>query len=226
MRILCCLNRDLPSNLALNLLLPVLEKHDVRVVLTEQVGKLSANEPWQRRELRVAEQTLLNRVVFPLRDALPAHAPAGRYLTFVQMERLSRIPTQTIQDPNSDPGISFIRAFAPDLIVSIRYGAIFKEAALKIPRFGVLNLHSGILPAYRGVLATFRALMNGDAEIAATTLTPQPRNGTSLFRRDGVSQTHQILSAPCAPMFPSTRSWELQQSPRSALSGDLVSCLS
>lgn len=61
-----------------------------------------------------------------------------------------------------------MRQHAPDLVVSIRYGAIFKSPFLAIPRLGVLNLHSGQLPAYRGVLATFRALAAGESEIGTT----------------------------------------------------------
>ena len=61
-----------------------------------------------------------------------------------------------------------MRDFAPDLILTIRYGAILKPAVISIPKFGVLNLHSGRLPLYRGMLATFRALAAGDAEIACT----------------------------------------------------------
>ena len=38
MCILCCLNRDIASSVALNLLLPAFAKHHVRVGPTEQVG--------------------------------------------------------------------------------------------------------------------------------------------------------------------------------------------
>ncbi|MCH7981656.1 MAG: hypothetical protein IID59_09135 [Proteobacteria bacterium] len=39
---------------------------------------------------------------------------------------------------------------------------------MAIPRKGVLNLHSGILPDYRGVMATFRAMLNEEPEIGAS----------------------------------------------------------
>jgi hypothetical protein len=38
MRILICLNRDLESHVALNLLLPALARHEVKVGLTERIG--------------------------------------------------------------------------------------------------------------------------------------------------------------------------------------------
>ena len=39
---------------------------------------------------------------------------------------------------------------------------------IAIPRFGILNLHSGILPQYRGVMATFWAMLNSDKHIGCT----------------------------------------------------------
>ena len=168
MRILCCLNRDLASNLALNLLLPALAHHTVRVVLTERVGSLRTDEPRQRRELRIAEQALPNGALFPLveRAALPDNG--RRHLTFTEISRARGIPVDPLSDPNGEAGLQFVRAFAPDLIVTIRYGAILKAPVIAVPGYGVLNLHSGILPAYRGVLATFRAMLAGEAHIGCT----------------------------------------------------------
>ena len=56
----------------------------------------------------------------------------------------------------------------PDLIVSIRYRRILHADAISVPLHGVLNLHSGILPDYKGVMATFWAMFNGEREIGST----------------------------------------------------------
>ena len=67
MRILCCLNADVVSNVALNLLLPALAPHEVHVGLTTRIGAVQhGGEPQPRRELRAAEQLL------PARGDLPA----------------------------------------------------------------------------------------------------------------------------------------------------------
>ncbi|HEY2399440.1 MAG TPA: formyl transferase [Steroidobacteraceae bacterium] len=168
MRILCCLNRDLASNLALNLLLTTLARHTVRVGLTEQVGRTLADEPRQRRELRTAEQTLPNLALFPLVDRAAQGDSGRRHLTFAEIQRLRGIPVATLADPNGAAGLEFVQSFAPDLIVTIRYGAILKAAVIAVPKLGVLNLHSGILPDYRGVLATFWAMLNEASEIGCT----------------------------------------------------------
>jgi len=168
MRILCCLNRDLASNLALNLLLPTLARHTVRVGLTERVGRAHPEEPWQRRELRIAEQTFPNEALFPLVERAALGDSGRRNLTFTEIQQLRGIPVDSLGDPNGDAGLERVKSFAPDLIVTIRYGAILRNAVIAIPPRGVLNLHSGILPAYRGILATFRAMMNDDIEIGCT----------------------------------------------------------
>ena len=168
MKILCCLNADVVSNVALNLLLPSLAGHDVTIGLSSRVGAApDASEPLARRELRAAEQLLPLEVMFPLieRAGLPDD---GRCLTFAEIERHRGIRVRPLLNPNRDAGLAFLEAVAPDLILSIRYGAIFKSAAIAVPRLGLLNLHAGLLPAYRGVLATFRALMAGEREIGCT----------------------------------------------------------
>jgi methionyl-tRNA formyltransferase len=169
MKILCCLNADVVSNVALNLLLPALAPHHVHVALSTRVGsaRSAQNEPAPRRELRTAEQAFTQDVLFPLIER--AEFPDdGRYLTFREMERHRGIAVSALPDPNGPDGLAFMRRFAPDLVLSIRYGAIFKSAAIAVPRLGVLNLHAGLLPAYRGVIATFRALMANEREIGCT----------------------------------------------------------
>lgn len=166
-KILCCLNADVVSNVALNLLLPTLATHDVTVGLSTRIGGTAAHEPRARRELRAAEQLFATDVMFPLIERA-ANPDDGRYLTFGEVERHRGIRVVPLANPNADPGLTLIRSLAPDLIVSIRYGAIFRAAAIAIPPLGVLNLHAGILPEYRGVIASFRALMAGEEEIGST----------------------------------------------------------
>jgi methionyl-tRNA formyltransferase len=168
MRILCGSNRDLAGNLALNMLLPRLAGHTVRIMLTEQVGKTPPDEPQQRQELRIAEQFLPNQALFPLVERAGLDDKGHRNLTFAEFQRLRGIPVEVLPHPNQGEGLERIKAFAPDLILSVRYGAILRSPAISIPPLGVLNLHSGILPAYRGILAVFRAMLNGATEYGCT----------------------------------------------------------
>ena len=43
-----------------------------------------------------------------------------------------------------------IRALAPDLIVVAAYGRILPQEILDYPRLGCINVHSSLLPKYRG----------------------------------------------------------------------------
>lgn len=190
-RILCCLNRDLASNVALNLLLRGLGGHEVRVGLTERVGIVAdPSEPAGRRELRAAEQGYPNEVLFPLIERAGFSDDGGRYLTFAEIERWRGIPVEATPSLNTPEGLGFVRRFAPDLIVTIRYGSILKPPVIAMPPLGVLNLHSGRLPAYRGVLATFRALMNRDEEIGCTLH----------YIADGTIDTGNILGVASQPV--------------------------
>jgi methionyl-tRNA formyltransferase len=74
----------------------------------------------------------------------------------------------TLPRPNSAHGLEALESLAPDLVISIRYRRILHDEAIAIPRLGVLNLHSGVLPDYKGVMATFWAMLHGEPTIGAT----------------------------------------------------------
>jgi len=99
-----------------------------------------------------------------------AAADAGLCELFLRHEATpaSLAGSTDLPAPNQESGLSRLRQAEPDLIVSIRYRRILKDDAIAIPRFGVLNLHSGILPGYRGVMATFWAMLNNAPEIGTT----------------------------------------------------------
>ncbi|TLY64075.1 MAG: formyl transferase, partial [Gammaproteobacteria bacterium] len=113
MRILCCLNRDLASNIALNLLLPSLDGHDVRVGLSDRVGSVNSPtaEAPDRRELRVAEQSLPNEVLFPLIERAGLPDNGGRYRTFAEIERYRGIRVAPLLNPNTPAGLQAVRGF-------------------------------------------------------------------------------------------------------------------
>ncbi len=84
--------------------------------------------------------------------------------------RLSRalLDAGTLPSPNSDAGQDLLENLEPDLIVSIRYRRILDREIIAVPRLGVINLHSGVLPDYKGVMATFWAMLHGETMIGAT----------------------------------------------------------
>lgn len=164
MRILCCVNRDLASNQALNLLLPDLDDHSVRVVLSERVGQRPPAAALQ--PLRIVEQDLPLQVLFPY---VEAHVDrAGRWLTFSELAQYCDENVPRAADLNAAEGRELLRDFPPDLILSIRYAHILRRPVIDAARLGVLNLHSGLLPEYRGILGTLYAMAAGDADVGCT----------------------------------------------------------
>ena len=153
------LNKDLESNIALNCLLPTLRQHQFNIYLSEKVGKESSIAPLQH--LAFLEREFPNKNLFPQLE----HTPTNGFLSFNQISKKLGVSI-TIVD-TVEASLDDISAFQPDLFVSIRFGKIFKGKILSVPPLGIVNLHSAILPHYKGVLGTFRAILNGDKKIGS-----------------------------------------------------------
>lgn len=61
-----------------------------------------------------------------------------------------------------------IQGLAPDLIVVAAYGRILPQEILDYPKLGCINVHSSLLPKYRGSAPIHWAILNGDAESGVT----------------------------------------------------------
>lgn len=165
MRIVVLCNYDVASNYALNLLLPrLVPKHRVSVLYSSRVGGRGP-ETEELAQLQFFEQTLFNQLLFP---ALAKGQTGGELLSFQGLAEAHGVAIEVFNSINSSSGLQRLEAEGPDLILSIRYGRILKRRAIAIARWGVLNLHSGRLPTYRGVMATFRAMLAGDSHVGAT----------------------------------------------------------
>ena len=57
-----------------------------------------------------------------------------------------------------------LRALRPDVIVVAAYGKILPKALLEIPGTAIINVHSSVLPQYRGAAPINWAILNGDEE--------------------------------------------------------------
>ncbi len=166
MRIAFLLNRDIESVYTLNLLLPGLARHQMSVFVSDRVGGSPKAPPAALLgQLGFVEQDVWNRIIFPSLNANPKPA---RWYSLEALQRQGGIPVRSLASARTPEALDALAAPGADLFISIRFGKILGAEAIALPRLGVLNLHSGILPDYRGVLATFRALMNGDTQIGCT----------------------------------------------------------
>ena len=64
--------------------------------------------------------------------------------------------------------LELVRSLAPELIVVAAYGRILPEDILNTPKYGAINVHSSILPKYRGAAPINWAILNGDKETGVT----------------------------------------------------------
>jgi methionyl-tRNA formyltransferase len=68
----------------------------------------------------------------------------------------------------SEAFLQELRSIAPDLIVVAAYGQILPVPVLEVPQFGCLNVHTSLLPKYRGAAPIQWALINGDSVTGVT----------------------------------------------------------
>lgn len=61
-----------------------------------------------------------------------------------------------------------LRALEPDVIVVAAYGKLLPQALLDIPKQAIINVHSSLLPQYRGAAPINWAVLNGDDETGVT----------------------------------------------------------
>src|SRR5215471_16791909 len=104
MRILLCLNRDLMSNLALNLLRPALNGHTFDLVLSHGVALNAPRAPeieaWQRLEHEIIEDGL-----FPCLDE---RRPAGEFQSFEGHARTTESDALiSFANINADLGLNY-----------------------------------------------------------------------------------------------------------------------
>ncbi|WP_332663475.1 methionyl-tRNA formyltransferase [Aeromicrobium sp.] len=100
-------------------------------------------------------------------------APAGRGRTLTPSPVAETAAAHGIEvlkpAKPSDPGfMDRLREIAPDCIPIVAYGALIRREALDIPKFGWINLHFSVLPAWRGAAPVQRAIMAGDEVTGAT----------------------------------------------------------
>jgi len=87
--------------------------------------------------------------------------------------------------------IAEIRNLQPDLIAVAAYGQILPQNVLDIPRFGCVNVHTSLLPKYRGAAPIQWAILNDE-----------PETGVTIMKMDVGLDTGDILSQERTPIAP------------------------
>jgi methionyl-tRNA formyltransferase len=99
--------------------------------------------------------------------------PAGRHLhptpPPVKVEALKRnLPVFQPLRAREPEFLAQLRELAPDLIIVAAYGQLLPAALLELPRLGCLNVHTSLLPRWRGAAPIQWAIASGDPETGVT----------------------------------------------------------
>jgi methionyl-tRNA formyltransferase len=73
------------------------------------------------------------------------------------------------QRPRDEGFVTRLNELAPDCCPVVAYGALLPQRVLDIPRYGWINLHFSLLPAWRGAAPVQHAILAGDQLTGATT---------------------------------------------------------
>jgi len=65
---------------------------------------------------------------------------------------------------NSEESLERLRSLSPDLLISIAGNEIFRKPLIEMAPQGCLNLHTALLPRYRGLMPSFWVLKNREKE--------------------------------------------------------------
>lgn len=63
---------------------------------------------------------------------------------------------------------ALIEQLAPDLIVVVAYGKLLPKSLLSLPKYGAINAHASLLPAYRGASPVQHAIINRESQTGVT----------------------------------------------------------
>lgn len=78
---------------------------------------------------------------------------------FALENKISYIQPSSLKDESV---YNKLKEIDPDLIVVVAYGKIIPKNIIDLPKLGIINVHSSILPKYRGASPIHSALINGD----------------------------------------------------------------
>jgi methionyl-tRNA formyltransferase len=103
----------------------------------------------------------------------------------------SNLPVLQPERARDEAFLGALRELQPDLIAVAAYGQILPKSILDLPRFGCLNVHTSLLPRYRGAAPIQWAILNGDTE-----------TGVTIMKMDVGLDTGDILTQVTTPIRP------------------------
>ena len=101
------------------------------------------------------------------------------------------LPVLQPERARNETFLAQLREWRPDLIAVLAYGQILPPALLEIPLHGCLNVHTSLLPRWRGAAPIQWAILAGDAQ-----------TGVTIMRMDAGLDTGGIVATRATPTPP------------------------
>jgi methionyl-tRNA formyltransferase len=116
--------------------------------------------------------------------------------------------------PREPEFLDRLRDLAPDCVPVVAYGALVPPAALEIPKYGWVNLHFSLLPAWRGAAPVQHAILHGD-EVT----------GASVFELEAGLDTGPVYGTLTEPIRPTDTAGDLLERLATEGAGLLIAVL-
>jgi len=195
MHILVATSQDIKGCLAVNLAYNLLAArgHKLSVVLANDDPKTDGAKLCSS-QTGPHESDLWTRELFPeLESTALASRGTGAFRTWNELKAsddLEVVVLEKNKSINAKANMATVQAMNPDLIFSARFLHIFKEKIISLPRHGVLNMHPGALPTYKGLYVDLQAMRSGDDHCTMT-----------LHRVDTGIDTGEVLGTTDVPVL-------------------------
>ena len=124
----------------------------------------------------------------------PRRAGRGRRMQQVPVAREAdtlQLPLHRTNDVNGRTSRSEVEAMKPDVIITAGFGQKLGSGILDLPEHGCLNLHTSLLPKYRGASPVAAAIRDGATE-----------TGVTIFKMDEELDRGPILAMRKVPIGP------------------------
>lgn len=143
----------------------------------------------------VSLETLLRTPAFQIVAVVTQpDRPKGRDLKLQpspvkEIARAAGLPVLQPLKAREENFIGELRNLKPDLIAVAAFGQILPQSILDLPRLGCLNVHTSLLPKYRGAAPIQWAIANGETE-----------TGVTIMKMDAGMDTGAILTQRATPI--------------------------
>lgn len=120
------------------------------------------------------------------------------------------IPVFTPEKISTPEEIEKLKMFHADFFVVVAYGQILKPGVYELPKYSCINIHSSLLPRWRGAAPIHWALMSGDAKTGVTTMKIAQKldagdlylsQETEISDEETISQLHDRLATMGADLI-------------------------